>query len=58
MSSAIAGLIQQLEQLRPSHVYGKGENGETARKAEEIFDEIKTICNKLIKGETTNERKP
>jgi len=56
-SEELANLMQQLEQLRPSHVYGKGENGETARKAEEIFDEIKTICSKLIKGETANERK-
>ncbi len=40
----LADLIQQLEQLRPSHVYGKGENGNTARKAEEIFQRIKEVC--------------
>lgn len=56
-SERAADLAQQLEQLRPSHVYGKGENGETARKSEELFNEIKSICNKLIKGETANERK-
>src|SRR3989344_905987 len=36
-SAEIARLIQQLEQLRPSHVYGKGKNGETAKEAERIF---------------------
>lgn len=54
-SEEIADLIQQLEQLRPSHVYGKGENGETARKAEGIFKEINKICSKLMEGK--NERK-
>ena len=40
----LAELIQQLEQLRPSHVYGKGRNGETARHAERIFGELKACC--------------
>jgi hypothetical protein len=47
-SDEIAGYIQQLEQLRPSHVYGKGENGNTARKAEELFTAIKNICLPII----------
>ena len=47
----VADLIQQLEQLRPSHVYGKGENGETARVAEEIFNKIKKICDEALKDE-------
>ena len=47
-SEAVSELIQQLEQLRPSHVYGKGENGDTAKKAEEIFKEIEQICMKLM----------
>lgn len=50
-SEKAAELIQQLEQLRPSHVYGKGENGETARKAEEIFNKIKEICQKVLENE-------
>lgn len=54
-SEKVADLMQQLEQLRPSHVYGKGENGETARKAEEIFKEIKNICSKLMEGKNERE---
>ncbi len=48
---ALADLIQQLEQLRPSHVYGKGENGNTAKKAEETFLKIKSICGGILKDE-------
>lgn len=48
-SKKVANLIQRLEQLRPSHVYGKGENGETARKAEEVYNELKEICGSIIK---------
>lgn len=44
----LSDLIQQLEQLRSSYVYGKGENGNTARKAEKIFQEIKNICDQLL----------
>jgi len=47
-SIEIADLIQQLEQLRPSHVYGKGENGNTAKKAEEIFLQIKMKCDQIL----------
>lgn len=47
-STGVSELIQQLEQLRPSHVYGKGENGETAKKAEEIFNQIKEICQEIL----------
>lgn len=49
-SDKIAELVQDIEQLRPSHVYGKGENGETAKKAEEYFKRIKEICKKIIEG--------
>lgn len=48
-SNQIAELILQLEQLRPSYVYGKGENGNTARKAEQLFLEIKTLCEAILK---------
>ncbi len=54
-SEELADLIQQIEQLRPSYVYGKGENGNTARKAKEAFEKIKNICNKILKGK--DERK-
>ncbi len=47
-SGELANLIQQLEQLRPSHVYGKGKNGETARFAEETFQQIKKICEEVL----------
>lgn len=50
-STEVADLIQQLEQLRPSHVYGKGENGETARIAEENFNKIKRICDGILENE-------
>ena len=48
-------IIQSIEQLRPSYVYGKGENGKTAKKAEECFKKIKLICGHIIKK---NEREP
>lgn len=44
----MAELILILEQLRPSHVYGKGENGKTAKKAEEAFSQIRKICEEII----------
>lgn len=47
-SEEVASLIQSLENLRPSHVYGKGENGNTAKKAEEFYKRIKTICEVII----------
>lgn len=47
-SEEVAAIVQQLEQLRPSHVYGKGENGNTAKKAEEIFNKIKEICGGIL----------
>lgn len=50
-SAEIAELIQQLEQLRPSHVYGKGRNGDTARHAESIFTKLQQVCQKLMHHE-------
>jgi len=47
-SEEVAGLIQGLEQLRPSHVYGKGENGKTCDKAKELFNKIKSICEPIL----------
>ena len=48
-SGEVASLIQALDQLRPSHVYGKGENGATCDKAKECFEKIKNICEGLLK---------
>ena len=50
-SKELAELIQQIEQLRPSHVYGKGKNGETAKICEELFNKIKEICDSILKNE-------
>ncbi|MBI4980520.1 hypothetical protein HZC30_03120 [Candidatus Woesearchaeota archaeon] len=55
-SHIIAEMIQQLEQLRPSHVYGKGANGGTAKKAEDLFLNIKSICRGILLDE--HEQKP
>lgn len=40
--------MKKLDNLRPSHVYGKGENGETAKKADEYYKKIKEVCNKIL----------
>lgn len=49
-SDELAALVQELEQLRPSHVYGKGENGNTAKRAEELLRRISTICEEAVRG--------
>lgn len=46
----IRSSMKKLDDLRPSHVYGKGENGETAKKAEGYYNEVKEACNKIIKA--------
>jgi len=40
--------MKKLDDLRPSHVYGKGEDGETAKKAKEYYNKIKVILEKII----------
>jgi len=47
-NSVIKESINNLEQLRPSHVYGKGENGNTAKKAREYFESIKNIILQIL----------
>ena len=37
-------LMKKLDDLRPGHVYGSGENGGTAMKAKEYYQKIKSIC--------------
>lgn len=51
----IRDLMKKLDDLRPGHVYGSGENGNTAKKAKEYYKKIKDICNKIL---SENERKP
>nr|MBA4404769.1 hypothetical protein [Nanoarchaeum sp.] len=41
--------MKKLDGLRPSHVYGKGENGEIAKNAEGYCKEVKEICSRIIK---------
>lgn len=55
-SEEVAELMQGIEQLRPSHVYGKGENGRTAREARKLFETIKKICLEILGVD--NEREP
>lgn len=49
----IRDAMKKLDDLRPSHVYGSGENGNTAKKAKEYYDIIKKFCLVIL-----NERKP
>lgn len=44
----VRDLIKKLDDLRPSHIYGKGENGNTAKKAQEYYLGIKNICERFI----------
>ena len=43
--------MKKLDELRPSHVYGKGENGETENKAKSYYKNIKKACEEIIKNE-------
>jgi len=57
-TETIRDSMKKLDDLRPSHVYGKGKNGKTAKKAEESYKKIKEICSKIIQENNagTNER--
>lgn len=57
-SEEVSSLIQEIEQLRPSYVYGRGENGDAAKKAEGAFNKIKDICRDILKEDKKDERKP
>ena len=46
-SKEASDLILSLENLRPSHVYGRGKNGETEKKAREAFEKIKEISGDI-----------
>lgn len=47
----IRDLMKRLDDLRPSHVYGRGKNGETAQKAKEYYNEIKLVCRGILHEE-------
>ncbi len=57
-SEEVSSLIQEIEQLRPSYVCGKGENGDAAKKAEEAFNKIKKVCEEIFKENKKDEGKP
>lgn len=40
----VKDLMKKLDDLRPGHVYGSGENGETAKRAEEYYKKTRSIC--------------
>jgi HEPN domain-containing protein len=44
----LSNLMLLIENLRPSHVYGRGENGKAARRAREAFEIIKEICEGIL----------
>ncbi len=44
----IAILVDSLERMRPGQAYGRGRNGETAKKARELYEEIKDFCKGVI----------
>lgn len=47
----ISECMKKLDDLRPSHVYGKGENGKTAEKARAYCNRIRECCAKLMGAE-------
>jgi len=47
----IRDIMKKLDDLRPGHVYGSGENGGTAKKAKEYYEKIKGICEGIINAE-------
>lgn len=46
-SDEVAGLFLTIENMRPSHVYGKGGNGDAAARAGECLQGIMRVCDKL-----------
>lgn len=46
-SDNVASLFLTIENLRPSHVYGRGENGNSAETARVCLEKIKQVCDKL-----------
>ncbi len=47
-SEEISELIQQIEQFRPSYVYGKADNERFVKKCKEAFDRIQQFCEEIL----------
>lgn len=47
-TEGVRDMMKKLDDLRPGHVYGSGENGETARKAKQHYEKIKNICRGVL----------
>ena len=54
-SDEVANLIEMIEQLRPSYVYGKGEDVEAVVRAKKAFEKIMKICKRILKNEIESE---
>lgn len=47
-SAEISELLRELEEMRPSQIYGTGKNGNTAKIAKSIYLKIKEFCEGII----------
>ncbi|MCZ3366543.1 hypothetical protein [Methanobacterium veterum] len=47
-SIKISELFRELEEMRPSQVYGTGKNGNTAKLAKSIYLQIKEFCGEIL----------
>lgn len=47
-SIKISELFRELEEMRPSQVYGTGKNGNTAKRAKSIYSKIKKFCMEIM----------
>ena len=47
-SAEISELLRELEEMRPSQIYGTGKNGNTAKIAQSIYSKIKEYCEGII----------
>lgn len=47
-SDEISELLGELEEMRPGQIYGKGKNGNIAKKAKANYSKIKEYCEGII----------
>lgn len=47
-SAEIAAWFKELEDMRPSQIYGLGKNGDMARKAKSLYSKIKKYCEGFL----------
>lgn len=47
-SNVVWSAFEQIEKLRPRHIYGSGMNGEKARLAKQNYKIIKGICRRIL----------